>query len=162
MNPDILLYLLAAVLIVVGLAGTILPALPGVTLVYAGMVLAAWVGHFQHVGWATLLILGMLTALALIVDFVAGILGAKRLGASKRSLWGAAVGTILGMFFFPIGLFVGPFAGALIGELSAGGTLRKSTSIGFGAVLGFVFGTLAKIALCFAMIGIFVGAWFLD
>ena len=159
MNTDILLYILAVILIVVGVAGTILPALPGVTLVYAGMLLAAWVGDFAFIGWPTLLILGMLTLLAILVDFAAGLLGAKRLGASKRSLWGALIGTIVGMFFFPIGLFVGPFAGALIGELFAGGSLRKSTSVGIGAVLGFVFGTLAKIALCFAMLGIFVGAW---
>ena len=162
MNIDILLYIVSVILIIVGVAGTILPALPGVTLVYAGMVLAAWVGGFVYIGWVTLLILGMLTLLALIVDFVAGLLGAKRLGASKRSLWGALIGTIVGMFFFPVGLFEGPFAGALIGELFAGGTLRKSTSVGIGALLGFVFGTLAKIALCFAMLGVFVGAWLLN
>lgn len=161
MNSDAIFYALAAALIVVGIAGTILPALPGVTLVFAGMVLAAWVGDFQHIGWPTLVVLGVLTALALIVDFVAGLLGAKRLGASSRALWGAAIGTLAGLFFFPIGLIVGPFAGALIGELLAGGTLRKATSVGLGAWLGFIFGTLAKIALCFAMVGVFAGVWLL-
>lgn len=161
MNSDAILYALAAALILVGIAGTILPALPGVTLVFAGMALAAWVGDFQQIGWVTLVVLGLLTALALIVDFVAGVLGAKRLGASSRALWGAAIGTLAGLFFFPIGLIVGPFAGALIGELLAGGTLRKATSVGLGAWLGFIFGTLAKIALCFTMLGVFAAVWLL-
>lgn len=161
MTSEVVLYALAAALVLVGIAGTILPALPGVGLVFTGMLLAAWVGDFQQIGWPTLIVLGVLTALALVVDFIAGVMGAKRLGASQWALWGAALGTLAGLMFFPIGLVVGPFAGALIGELLAGGTLRKATSVGLGAWLGFIFGTIAKIALCFAMLGIFAGVWLL-
>src|SRR5690606_12261685 len=107
-------------------------------------------------GWVTLTVLGVLTALALLVDLLASLLGAKRVGASGWALFGAAVGTIVGMFFGIPGLILGPFVGAVLGELIAGSTLRRSTVVGVGAWLGFVFGTLAKIALCFTMLGVFL------
>lgn len=158
MTAEILLYVLSAVLILVGIAGTIVPALPGVPLVFAGMLLAAWTGGFAEIGWPTLLLLGVLTVIAVVVDFVAGVLGAKRVGASVWALFGAAIGTIVGMFLGIIGLLFGPFVGAVLGELVAGSSLRRSTVVGVGAWLGFVFGTLAKIALCFTMLGVFVFA----
>jgi len=158
MSTEILLYALAAALILVGLAGTILPALPGVPLVFAGMLVAAWAGDFSLIGWPTLTILGVLTVIAVIVDFIAGVLGAKRVGASGWALFGAAVGTVVGMFFGLFGLLLGPFVGAVLGELIAGSNLKRSTTVGIGAWLGFLFGTLAKIALCFTMLGVFVFA----
>ena len=161
MTTQILLYVLATVLIVVGVAGTILPALPGVPLVFAGMLVAAWAGDFVHIGWPTLTILGVLTALALLVDLLAGLLGAKRVGASGWALFGAALGTVVGLFFGIIGLILGPFVGAVLGELIAGSNLRRSTTVGIGAWLGFLFGTLAKIALCFTMLGVFALAYLL-
>lgn len=148
-------YVLAAVLIVVGFAGTILPALPGVPLVFMGMLLAAWADDFRHVGTFTLIVLGVLTVLALVVDFVAGVLGAKRVGASRYAVIGAALGTFVGLFFALPGLLLGPFVGALAGELAAGGTLRKATGVGVGAWLGFVVGAVLKLGVCFAMLGIF-------
>ncbi|HOX70469.1 MAG TPA: DUF456 domain-containing protein [Dokdonella sp.] len=159
MTTEILLYLLAAVLIVIGTIGTILPALPGVPIVYAGMILAAWTGDFAHVGWPTLTVLGVLTALAVIVDIIASLLGAKRVGASGWALFGAAAGTVVGLFFGIIGLILGPFVGAVAGELIAGSSLKRSTIVGVGAWLGFIFGTLARVALCFAMLGIFAFAY---
>ena len=159
MTTQILLYVLATVLIVVGVAGTILPALPGVPLVFAGMFAAAWAGDFVQIGWPTLTILGVLTALALLVDLLAGLLGAKRVGASGWALFGAALGTVIGLFFGIIGLILGPFVGAVAGELIAGSNLRRSTTVGIGAWLGFLFGTLAKIALCFTMLGVFAVAY---
>jgi len=158
MTLQIVLYVVAALLIAIGIAGTILPALPGVPLVFAGMLVAAWAGDFALIGWPTLVLLGVLTVLAVIVDFVAGILGAKRVGASGWALFGAAAGTVIGLFFGLLGLLLGPFVGALLGELIAGSNLRRSTTVGIGAWLGFVFGTLAKIALCFTMLGVFVFA----
>lgn len=155
MTSVFILYALAAALVLVGIAGTILPALPGVPLVFAGMLVAAWAGDFALIGWPTLTVLGVLTVLALIVDFMASVLGARRVGASGWALFGAAAGTLVGVFFGLPGLLLGPFLGALIGELIAGGTLRRSTAVGIGAWLGFVFGTLAKIALCFTMLGVF-------
>ena len=138
-----------------------LPALPGVPIVYAGMFLAAWVGDFSHIGWPTLTILGVLTALSVIVDLLASVLGAKRVGASGWALFGAAAGTVIGLFFGLVGLIFGPFVGAVAGELIAGSTLKRSTGVGVGAWLGFIFGTLAKIALCFTMLGVFALAYLL-
>ncbi|MEP6881424.1 MAG: DUF456 domain-containing protein [Dokdonella sp.] len=159
MTSQIILYIVAALLIIIGTIGTILPALPGVPIVYLGMVLAAWAGDFSHIGWPTLTILGVLTVLAIIVDLLASVLGAKRVGASGWALFGAAAGTVIGLFLGIIGLILGPFVGAVVGELIAGSTLRRSTHVGIGAWLGFIFGTLARIALCFTMIGVFIVAY---
>jgi uncharacterized protein YqgC (DUF456 family) len=159
MSIEILWYVLAALLIVGGLVGTVLPALPGVPLVFFGMLLAAWADGFAHVGSFTLGVLGVLTVLALVVDFAAGVLGAQRVGASRRAVIGAALGTFVGFFFGLPGLLLGPFAGALLGELGAGGTLHKATRVGVGAWLGFVVGTGLKLGICFAMLGIFAFAF---
>jgi uncharacterized protein YqgC (DUF456 family) len=152
-------FALAAILIVVGFIGTIVPALPGVPLVFAGMLLAAWADGFQHVGLWTLIGLGVLTAIAVVVDFLAGLAGAKRVGASKLALIGAAVGTLIGIFFGIVGLLLGPFLGALIGELAAGSTLQRATNVGVGAWIGFLLGTVLKLGVCFAMVGIFALAF---
>ena len=161
MTSQIILYIVAALLIIIGTIGTILPALPGVPIVYLGMFIAAWTGDFSHIGWPTLIILGVLTVLAIIVDLLASILGAKRVGASGWALFGAAAGTVIGLFLGIVGLILGPFVGAVVGELIAGSTLRRSTHVGIGAWLGFIFGTLARIALCFTMIGVFIVAYFI-
>jgi uncharacterized protein YqgC (DUF456 family) len=154
-------FILAALMILAGIAGAVLPALPGVPLVFGGMLLAAWADHFQHVGAITLTILGVLCVLALLIDFVAGLLGAKRVGASSRALWGATIGTFVGLFFGIPGLLLGPFVGAVIGELSAGSQVGAATRVGIGTWLGLLFGTLAKLALCFTMVGIFLLAFVL-
>jgi len=150
-----LYFVLSAVLILVGIIGTVVPALPGVPLVFAGMLLAAWADHFQHVGTITLVVLGVLCLLALVIDFVAGLLGAKRVGASPHAIWGAMLGTIVGLFFGVPGLVFGPFLGAVAGELLVGSRLERAAHVGVGTWLGLLFGTLAKIALCFAMLGVF-------
>jgi uncharacterized protein YqgC (DUF456 family) len=150
-----LYFVLAAVLILVGLAGTVVPALPGVPLVFAGMLLAAWADHFEHVGTFTLIVLGVLSLLALAIDFVAGLLGAKRVGASPHAIWGAMIGTVVGLFFGLPGIVFGPFVGAVAGELLVGSQLGRAAHVGVGTWLGLLFGTLAKIALCFTMLGVF-------
>src|SRR5215475_369818 len=154
MDLHALWYLLAAILIVVGIVGTVLPALPGVPLVFAGMLVAAWADGFQHVGLWTLIGLGVLTIIAVAVDFLAGLAGAKRVGASRLALIGAALGTLVGIFFGLPGLLLGPFLGALIGELFAGGTMRRATHVGVGAWIGFLVGTVLKLGVCFAMLGV--------
>ena len=161
MQLEILWYVIAAILIVAGLVGTILPALPGVPLVFCGMLLAAWADHFAHVGTFTLIVLGVLTVIAIVVDFVAGIVGAKRVGASRYAVVGAALGTLIGIFFGLPGLLLGPFVGALVGELVAGGSVRKATGVGVGTWLGFLLGAVLKLAICFAMLGIFALAFLL-
>jgi len=159
MTPS-LLYVLAALLVLVGLAGVILPALPGLPLVFAGMLLAAWVDHFETVGPVPLVILGVLTLVSFLVDFWATAHGAKRVGASRKALVGAVLGTFAGLFFAPVGLFVGPFAGALIGELLHGRQLHIAAKVGFGTWLGIVLAIVLKLGLAFAMLGIFAFAWF--
>ena len=154
-----LYFILAGALILIGLAGAVVPILPGVPLVFAGMLLAAWADHFQHVGGWTLTLLGVLGVLALLIDFVAGLFGARRVGASTRALWGAGLGTLVGLFFGLPGLLLGPFAGAVAGELSVGSKVEKAAKVGSGTWLGLLFGTLAKLALCFTMLGVFALAF---
>src|ERR1700742_248134 len=159
MAAQTLLFVLSAILILAGLAGTVVPILPGVPLVFAGMWLAAATDHYQHVGTVTLIVLGALTVFALLIDFIASIAGAKRVGASGRAIWGASIGMIVGIFFGFPGLLLGPFIGALVGELSSGSTMHQATRVGIGTWIGLLFGTLAKIALCFTMLGVFALAF---
>jgi uncharacterized protein YqgC (DUF456 family) len=147
---------LAIALIVLGVVGTVLPVLPGAALVFAGMLLAAWIDDFQRIGWITLTILGVLTALVFGIDVVAAAFGAKRVGASPLALTGATVGTILGMFFGLVGILIAPFVGALVGELITRGELDRAARVGFGTWLGMVVGALAKVAVVLAMLGVFV------
>ena len=160
MDIHTLYYVLAGILILVGVAGTVLPALPGLPLVFGGMLLAAWAGDFEQVGGWMLLLLGVLTVLSIGIDLLATAMGAKRVGASKLALVGAVVGTFAGLFFGPIGLLAGPFIGALAGELIHGREVRKAARVGFGTWLGILFGTVLKIGLAFAMLGLFAFAWF--
>ncbi len=155
MDIQIIWYLLAALLIVVGLAGTVLPALPGLPLMFAGMLLAAWAGHFQQISGWTVGLLAVLTVLSLVIEFGATALGAKRVGASKLAIVGAAVGTLGGIFFSIPGLILGPFIGAMAGELLHGREWRHASRIGFGTWVGLAVGTGLKLALAFAMLGVF-------
>jgi uncharacterized protein len=164
-NPFILmlptwLWVLAIVLIVLGVVGTFLPVLPGAALVFAGMLLAAWIDHFQRIGWITVTVLGLLTALVFAIDIIAGFLGAKRVGASRLALVGATIGTIVGLFFGIVGILLGPFLGAVIGELIARGELQPAARVGFGTWLGMAIGALAKIAVVLAMLGVFITSYF--
>lgn len=161
MYLEIALYVLAGLLMLVGIAGSVLPALPGLPVVWVGMLIAAWTGGFQHIGWPVLALLALLVLMAQAVDVLAGILGAKQLGASRRALVGATLGTLVGMFFGLPGLLLGPFLGALLGELSAGNSVLRSTHVGFGAWLGFVVGSVLKLTLGFTMLGVFLLALWL-
>ena len=159
MSQQTLLYMLAALLALVGLVGTVLPALPGLPLVFAGMLLAAWAGDFEQVGVWIVVLLGLLTLLSFVVDFWATAHGARRVGASRKAVLGAVIGTFAGLFFFPVGLLVGPFAGALIGEMLHGREWRQATKVGFGTWIGVVLAVVLKLGLAFAMIGVFAIAW---
>lgn len=161
MDTQTIYYVFAGLLVLVGVAGTVLPALPGLPLVFAGMLLAAWAGDFQQVGPAMLVVLGLLTVLSLGIDFMATALGARRVGASKLALIGAVVGTFAGLFFGPVGLLAGPFVGALAGELMHGREVGQATRVGFSTWLGILLGTALKIGVAFGMLGLFAFAWFL-
>jgi len=158
MDAHILWYLLAGALILLGLAGTILPALPGLPLVFAGMLLAAWVDGFREIGVWTVLLLAVLTVVSIGVDILSTALGAKRVGAGKAAMFGAALGTLVGAFFAIPGLILGPFLGAMIAELLRGRELAHASRVGFGTWVGLALGTALKIGIAFAMLGIFVVA----
>ena len=162
LTPDFWLWLVALGLIAVGIAGTILPALPGVPLVFAGMLLAAWIDDFARVGYLTLIVLGILTLLGVVVDFVASIAGAKRVGASRAALVGATVGTIVGIFFGLLGLILGPFVGALVGELSARKGMMAAGRIALGTWLGMLLAVVIKLSLVFTMLGVFIFAYYVS
>jgi uncharacterized protein len=152
---DIALYILAALLIIGGLAGNILPALPGIPMIFGGIWLVAAVDRYRHLGTWWLVIIAILGAVGVLLDFVSASLGAKRVGASQRAIWGAGLGTVVGMFFGLAGLIAGPFVGALAGELASGNSVLRSAHVGLATWLGLLFGTFVKLVISFVMIGLF-------
>lgn len=157
----VLLWIIAVCLVLVGIAGAVLPNVPGAVLVFGGLFLAAWAEGFARVGWGAIAILALLTALAYAADLGATVLGAKGVGASRWGVVGAAVGTVLGLFAGIPGIIFGPFLGASIGEFAARRDLRRAGTIGFGTWLGIMIGTALELAILFMMIGIFIIALFL-
>jgi uncharacterized protein len=157
-----LLLALALLLVVVGMAGTVVPLVPGIPVVFGGLLLAAWTEGFQRVGMWPLVAIGVLAALSLAIDFVASLLGAKKVGASPQALAGATIGGLVGIFLGIPGLLLGPFLGAVAGELYARRNLGQAGKVGLGTWLGLVFGAIAKIVVGFLMIGIFLAAYLLN
>jgi hypothetical protein len=155
---DVLLWILVVVLIAVGVAGTILPALPGAMLVFGGILLGAWIDNFERVSITIVVICGVLTLLAWVTDYAAAMLGAKRAGASRLAVIGAAIGTIAGVFTGLVGLIFMPLVGAAIGELIAVRNATRAAQVGVSTWVGLLLGTLAKVVLTFMMVGIFVAA----
>jgi len=160
MSADSLWYLLAALLVIGGVAGAVLPALPGVPMVFAGLLVAAWADDFTRVGVLTLVLLGILTLASFAIDFAATALGARRVGATRLAVAGAAVGTFAGIFLGIPGLILGPFVGAVAGEMLSHGQVQQATRAGIATWIGLLFGTLAKLALVFTMLGVFAFAYF--
>ena len=158
MDPSIQ-YALAVILVVVGLAGTVLPVIPGAALIFAGLFLAAWADGFARVGTVALVIIGMLGALSFVADFVGTLLGAKRVGASPQALVGATIGGIAGIFFGLPGMIAGPFLGAVAGEFLARKRFAQAGKVGLGTWLGLAAAAVAKVVLAFMMIATFLGFW---
>jgi uncharacterized protein YqgC (DUF456 family) len=152
------LWIVAVALIVVGVIGTVLPALPGAILVFAGVVLGAWIDDFTRISGWTLLVLGILTLLSWAIDYVAALAGAKKAGASRQALIGAAIGTVAGVFTGFVGLLFLPLVGAAAGEYLAQRELLRAGRVGIATWLGMLVGTVLKVAVVFLMIGIFVAA----
>ncbi|HTA65537.1 MAG TPA: DUF456 domain-containing protein [Xanthomonadaceae bacterium] len=142
-----------------GIIGTAV-LLPGVPVVFAGMLLAAWVDDFRVIPVWVVVVLAVLTLLALAIDVVASLLGAKRVGASRLAIVGATVGTIVGLFFGIPGLLLGPFLGAIAGELLHSRDLQHASRVGVGTWTGMIVGMLFKLMLVFAMLGVFLLAVF--
>jgi uncharacterized protein YqgC (DUF456 family) len=155
-----MVWFVAAALVAIGIAGTVLPALPGPVLVFAGIFVAAWGDGFARIGAGSLTVFALLTAAAYAVDFVASALGVRLTGASPRAVIGAALGAVVGIFFGLPGLILGPLVGALAAELTVKGDVRAAGKAGLAAGIGFIVGVAAKLALVFLMIGLALLALF--
>lgn len=156
MDISLAFYILGGLLMLVGIIGIVLPALPGVPLMFAGMLMVAWAGDFSLLGPGMLVVLGVLTLLSVVLDVLAGLIGAQRVGASRLALAGAAIGTVVGLFFGLIGVVFGPFIGAFLGELAYSRKSTLATRVGVGTWIGLLLGTIAKIGIAFLMLGVFV------
>ena len=153
-----LLRVLCVALILLGVAGTVLPFLPGTLLVWGGIVLGAWIDDFTRVGTTTVVVVSVLAVLAWALDYVAGLMGAQKAGASKQALLGAAVGTVVGLFMGLVGVLFMPWVGAAIGEYVARKDQTRAVKVGVATWVGIMVGLIAKVVLAFIMVGIFVAA----
>jgi uncharacterized protein YqgC (DUF456 family) len=152
------LWVLAVLLIVAGVAGTVLPALPGVPLIFGGVLLAAWIDDFQRIpGWV-IGVLAVLAAIGIAVDYAAAALSARRVGASRYGIIGAALGTVAGIVTGLWGLVFMPLVGAAIGEFLAHRDALRAGKVGIATWLGLLVGTAVKIAVAFTMLGVFIAA----
>ena len=161
MNPVTVIFLdaLGAALIASGLAGALLPVVPGIPLIFGGIWLIAGVDRYRHVGLWWLIGIAAVGAVGLTIDLLAGALGAKRVGASRLAVLGALAGTVIGLFLGLPGLLIGPFAGAVFGELLAGGSVLRSTNVGLSTWLGLIFGAIVKLVSSLMMVALFGAAW---
>jgi uncharacterized protein YqgC (DUF456 family) len=155
---ELALYVTGFAVMAVGLAGLVLPALPGSPLLFAGALAVAWAEGFTRVGWGTLAAVGALAALIWLVDLAASVLGARAFGASRWAVIGAGVGVLVGLFLGPVGILLGPAVGAIVFEYARNPDLRHAAKAGLGAFLGFVLGSAVKLALGFAAAGLVVVA----
>jgi len=139
----------------VGLVGCVLPMLPGTPLVFAGIYIYAWLTGFTLISRNLIIFFLILTVFSVVIEYISSSIGSKKFGASKLGFFGAFVGAIIGVFFIPWGLIIGPLAGALLGELIVGKKIKEAFRSGTGAVIGFFGGTFLKIVISFAMIAFF-------
>lgn len=155
-EQSLILWIIGAILTFTGLAGLLLPLVPGAPLLFLGLLLGAWAEGFRYIGVWTLLLLAAMAALTYVVEFVASVLGVKKYGGSRRAMVGAAVGGIAGIFLGIPGILLGPFVGAVIGELSLQRSLDEASRAGFGTVVGLAIGVAGKLAIGITMIGVFL------
>ena len=150
-------WFLTIVLFAVGLIGTVVPVLPGTTIILAAAIVhRVMLGPDKSIGWYTIIVLVLLTLGSYALDVLAGYFGAKYFGATKWGMWGAVLGALIGLFLGLIGLFIGPVIGAIAGEVIAGKRMIDAGRAGWGSLLGNVGAMLAKLILGLAMIIIFL------
>ena len=147
--------ILALLVMCVGLAGSILPGLPSTPLVLIGAI-----GHKLYFGptgaaWWVLVVLAVMTVVSLVMDYLASVYGAKKLGATWRGAVGAIVGGLIGLFFNLPGILLGPFVGAFLFEMAGGREWKAASRAGVGATLGLLAGAIGKLACCVAMMALF-------
>lgn len=152
---DIIWIVLGALCMLVGFVGCIIPALPGVPLAYAGLWLLHATDKVQF-SWQFLLIWGIVTVVVQVLDYVVPVWGTKRTGGSKAGVWGSTIGLIVGLFLGPWGIILGPFVGAVVGELLVGKTTKDALRSGWGAFVGLLTGTILKLICCGMMTYYFI------
>lgn len=158
---DSLILVLAAIIVLTGLIGMILPLLPGTPLVFGGLLLAAWIEDFSRVSGATMMLLAGLALVAWLIDIIAATLSVRRANASSHAISGAGLGTLAGVFGGLPGLVIGPVIGAITGEWIARRNAIQAGRAGIAAGLGFLLALALKLAIGFAMTGLFLTAYFL-
>jgi uncharacterized protein YqgC (DUF456 family) len=161
MDPT-LIYVAATALVIVGLLGTILPVIPGSLFVFLGLLAAAYADNFTRVGAVGLTIIGILGLLSWAADFIATVMGAKRVGASPQALVGATLGGGFGLFLGLAGMILGPFVGAVAGELIARREWLRAGKVGLGTWLGLVAAAVVKVIIAFMMIATFLAFYLLN
>lgn len=152
------LWILAVILVIVGLVGTLLPVLPGAPLIFVGVLVAAWAEDFQRITGLTIAVLAALAVIGVVIDYVAAAMSAKRAGASRAGIIGAALGTVAGIVTGLWGLLFMPLVGAAIGEFIAHRDALRAGKVGAATWMGLLVGTAVKLAVAFTMIGVFVAA----
>ena len=154
------LWLIVVLLVIVGLAGIVLPALPGVPLLYGGLLLGAWIDQFARVGVTTIVVIGVLALLAWLIDFFASVFTTRSVGASRQAMIGTVIGGLIGIVGGLIGIIVGTVIGAVVGEIMASRDAILAGRVGVAAGMGFVLALVAKLVLALAMLAIFAYAYF--
>jgi hypothetical protein len=144
---------LAVIFFLAGLVGTVLPVLPGAPLILAGMAVYGLITGFEHLPLYFFLGQGLLATLTFVVDYLANAWGVTRFGGSKAAIWGGVLGLLAGAFVFPpLGLVLGPFAGAFLAELAASRRSFHAFRVGVGSLVGFLGGTAVKLGIEIVMI----------
>jgi uncharacterized protein YqgC (DUF456 family) len=151
---ELLLYAAGGIALALGIAGVVLPALPGSLLLAVGAVLVGWADHFTRVSVASVVVCAILAVAIWLVDLAAGVLGAKAFGASRWAVVGAGLGLLVGMFLGLPGIILGPAVGAIVLEYARDPNFERAMKAGVGAFLGFVLGSAVKVALSFVLVGI--------
>ena len=148
--------IIASLFFLIGLAGTVIPGLPGSPLIFIGMLIYGYFEGFVKLTWTFYLLQGLAVAFIFLLDYLAGVWGVKRYGGSRVAVWGSIIGSILGLIILgPLGIIIGPFLGAITGELISHKSIGQAVRAGWGTVIGFLGGLFLKLAVEIAMI-----AWF--
>lgn len=156
---DITLAVLGAALVLVGFIGSVLPIIPGPPISWAGLLMLKWTDFVDDHGAAyenALWILLFFVILVTILDYVVPIMGTKKYGGSKRGVWGATIGVVVGLFFGPLGIIIGPFLGAYIGEITTGKKDRDALRAAWGSFMGFLLGVGLKLMVCGTILFFFI------
>ncbi len=156
---EALFVILGIIIVVIGVASLVLPAVPGGAIVYLGVLTIAWADNFTRIGVPMIVLLGVLTAVGMVADNVAGLFGARRAGASGWGVFGAGIGALVGIPFGLPGIILGPAIGALGFEYLKNADLRRAGKAGLGGLFGFLLGIVAKCVFAFVIIGIAVLAY---